>query len=197
MNTCQTSMKTDTLLLCLGSLHLAYQRHETPQWFFYRIEQKGVVKRANTDLPNTDHDETTETIIASCWSAQPTSLSAFRNRIPSGKTPISAPDITKTLKVHARNAGKRTAFTMHFFRSGGALTRALAWEDLSAVMQRAFWKKPSATWKYLRLMEVVIFGSEGNLMVTGVSPEQYRETNEFGLPEQSRHWAAFGNAPMV
>ena len=34
-------------------------------------------------------------------------------------------------------------------------------------------------------------------MVTGVSPEQYREINEFGLSEQSRHWAAFGNAPMV
>ena len=34
-------------------------------------------------------------------------------------------------------------------------------------------------------------------MVTGVSPEQYREIKEFGLSEQSRHWSAFGNAPMV
>ena len=47
-----------------------------------------------------------------------------------GKTPISAPDVTKALKIHARNAGERTAFTMHSFRSGGALTRALAGEDL-------------------------------------------------------------------
>ena len=41
-----------------------------------------------------------------------------------GKTFISAPDMTKALNVHARNAGERTAFTMHSFRSGGALTRA-------------------------------------------------------------------------
>ena len=32
-------------------------------------------------------------------------------------------------------------------------------------------------------------------MVTGVSPEQYRKMDEFGLFEQSRHRAAFGNAP--
>ena len=29
------------------------------------------------------------------------------------KTPISAPDMTKALKVHAYNARERTAFTMH------------------------------------------------------------------------------------
>ena len=114
-----------------------------------------------------------------------------------GKTPISAPDMTKALKVHARNAGERTAFTMHPFRSGGALTWTLAGEDLPTVMQRAFWKKPSTAWSYTRLMEVLIPGSVGNSMVTGVSPEQYREINEFGLSEQSRHWTAFGNAPMV
>ena len=113
-----------------------------------------------------------------------------------GKTSILAPDTTKALKVHARNAGERTAFTMHSFRSGGALTRALTGEDLPLVIQRAFWKKPSTAWRYLRLMEVLIPGSVGNSMVAGVSPE-YREINEFGLSEQSRHWAAFGNAPMV
>ena len=114
-----------------------------------------------------------------------------------GKTPISAPDMTKALKVHAHNAGERAVFTMHSFRSGGTLTRALAGEDLPTVMQRAFWKKPSTAWRYLRLMEVLIPGWVGNSMVTGVSPEQSREINEFGLSEQSRHWAAFGNAPMV
>ena len=114
------------------------------------------------------------------------------------KTPISAPDMTMALKVHARNAGERTASTMHSsFRSGGALTRALTGEDLPTVMQRVFWKKPSTAWRYLRLMEVLIPGSVGNSMATGVSLEQYREINEFGLSEKSRHWAAFGNAPMV
>ena len=55
------------------------------------------------------------------------------------------------LEVHARNAGERTVFTMHSFRSGGALTLALAGEDLPTVMQRAFWKKPSTACRYLRL----------------------------------------------
>ena len=39
-----------------------------------------------------------------------------------GKTPISAPDMTKSLKMHS-------------FRSGRVLTGALAGEDLSTVMQ--------------------------------------------------------------
>ena len=60
-----------------------------------------------------------------------------------GKMRISALDMVKALKVHARDAGERTTFTMHSFRSGGALTRALAGEDLPTVVQRAFWKKPS------------------------------------------------------
>ena len=105
--------------------------------------------------------------------------------------------MTKALNVHARNIGECTALTMRSIRSGGALTRALRGEDLPTVMQRAFWKKPNTTWRYLRLMEVLIPGSVGNSMVIGVSPEQYREINEFGLSEQSRQWAAFGNAPMV
>ena len=48
------------------------------------------------------------------------------SRRPNTGTPISAPDLTKALKVHARNVGERTAFTMHSFLSGGAITRALA-----------------------------------------------------------------------
>ena len=34
-------------------------------------------------------------------------------------------------------------------------------------------------------------------MVTGVSLEQYRKSNEFGLSEDSRNWTAFGNAPII
>ena len=83
--------------------------------------------------------------------------------------------MTKALKVHARNARERNAFTMHSFKSGGALTRDLAGEDLPTVMQRAFWKKLSTAWRYLRLREVLIPGSVGKSMVAGVSPEQYRE----------------------
>ena len=46
-------------------------------------------------------------------------------------------------------------------------------------------------------MKVLNPGSVGSSMVTRVSPEQYGEINEFGLFEQSKHGAAFGNAPMV
>ena len=77
------------------------------------------------------------------------------------------------------------------------LTRALAGGDLPTVMQHAFWKKPSTAWRYFRLVEVLVPGSVGNSMVTGVSREQSIEINEFGLSEQCRHWAAFRNAPMV
>ena len=51
-----------------------------------------------------------------------------------GKMPKSALDVTKVLKVHARNAGERTAFIMHSFRSGGVLTRPLEGEALPTVM---------------------------------------------------------------
>ena len=137
------------------------------------------------------------------WNMRPGNLFPRISRRPNtgtpirGKTPISTPDMTKALTLHARNAGERPAFIMHSFRSEGALIRALAGEDLPTVMQRALWKKPNTAWRYLRLMEVLIPGSVGNSMVTGLSPEQYREMNGFGLSEQSRHWAAFGNAPMV
>ena len=104
-----------------------------------------------------------------------------------GKTSISAPDMTKALKVHARNAGERNTFTMHSLRSGGALTRALAGEDLPTVMQRAFWKKPSTAWRYLRLMELLIPGWVGNSMVTWVSPEQYREMASLNKVDTGQH----------
>ena len=108
-----------------------------------------------------------------------TALGTFSRRLNTGtpirgKTPISASDMTKALKGHALNTGERTAFTMHYFRSGGAPIRALVRENLPTVMQRTFWKKPCTTWRYLRLMEVLIAGSVENSMVTGVSPEQYR-----------------------
>ena len=55
MKTCQTSIKTDILLLCLGSPHLGYQKHEASHVVHYRTEEKGVVKRTNTSLSNTYH----------------------------------------------------------------------------------------------------------------------------------------------
>lgn len=79
---------------------------------------------------------------------------------PAGwKSPTSAPDMTNTANVHARYAGKRTAFTMHSIRVGRALKRTLGGKDLSTVMQRAFWKKPRTAWRCLRFMEVMLPGT--------------------------------------
>ena len=64
-----------------------------------------------------------------------------------GKIPLSATDMTKALKVYTRNAGEPTAFTMHFFRSGGALTHMLAGEDLPTIIA-------------MRILEEVKYGGE-------------------------------------
>ena len=45
-------------------------------------------------------------------------------------------------------------------------------------MERAFWKRPSTAWRYVRIMEVVSPGAVGNAVVKGVSAEQYRQINK-------------------
>ena len=114
-----------------------------------------------------------------------------------GKAPMSAAEMTHALKSHARAAGEKADFSMHSFRSGGAITRALRGEDLSSIMERAFWKRPSTAWRYMRIMEIVSPGAVGNAVVKGVSAEQYRQINEFSLSEQSKSWSAFGTEPMT
>ena len=86
---------------------------------------------------------------------------------------------------------------MHLFRAGGAISRALAGESLSTIMQRAYWKNPKTAWRYMRLMEVVAPGAGSEGMVEGITEDQYRELNEFPLSEQSRSLAAFGNKPLI
>ena len=72
-----------------------------------------------------------------------------------GKVPITAPQMSLNLKQYASEAGEQTDFSMHSFRSGGAVSRALAGDSLSSIMQKAFWKNPSTAWRCMRLMEVV------------------------------------------
>ena len=59
-----------------------------------------------------------------------------------GSLPISAAKMSAALKKYAQAAGETQEFSLHSFRSGGALTRALAGDSLSTVMQRAYWKNP-------------------------------------------------------
>ena len=114
------------------------------------------------------------------------------------KAPMSAAKMTHALKSHARAAGEKADFSMHSFRlGGGAITTALRGEDLSSIMERAFWKRPSTAWRYMRIMEVVSPGTIGNAMVKGVSAKQYMPINEFSLSEQSKSWSAFGTEPMT
>lgn len=49
----------------------------------------------------------------------------------------------------------------------------------------------------MRLMEVIAPGSEGTSKIAGVTEDQYRQLNEFGLSEQSRHLAAFSGKPLL
>ena len=61
----------------------------------------------------------------------------------SGASPISAPSMAKSLQAYARDAGERALFTMHSFRSRGAIAQVLDGSDLSTIMTRAFWEGPS------------------------------------------------------
>ena len=106
-----------------------------------------------------------------------------------GRAPMSAAEMTHTLKTHVRVVGEKADFSMHSFRSGGgAITRAFRGKDLSSIMERASWKRPTTAWQYMRIMEVVSSGAVGNAVMKGVSAEQYRQINEFSLSEQSKAW---------
>ena len=114
-----------------------------------------------------------------------------------GKLPVATSRMSEALKRYAAAVGETQGFSLHSFRSGGAVSRALAGDSLSTIMQKAYWKSPKTAWRYMRLMEVVAPGSEGTAMVEGVSEEQYRQLNEFGLSEQSRSLSAFSNKPLL
>ena len=114
-----------------------------------------------------------------------------------GSLPISTAKMSTASKKYARAAGETQEFSLHSFRSGGALTRALAGDSLSTVMQRAYWKNLKTAWRYMRLMEVVAPGSEGSGMVEGITEDQYRQLNEFPLSEQTRSLAAISDRPLL
>ena len=110
--------------------------------------------------------------------------------------PILAAKMSAALKKYAQAAGETQEFSLHSFRSGGALTRALAGDALSTVMQRAYWKNPKTALRYMRLMEVVALGSEGSGMVAGITEDQYRQLNEFPLSEQTRSIRSVQRPPL-
>ena len=112
-------------------------------------------------------------------------------------SPLSAAQMTNGLKLYAAAAGMRQDFSMHSFRSGGAIFQALAGETLASIIQRAFWKRPSTAWRYLRLMQVVAPASESQEMIRGISEEQFRHINGFPLSEQSKSWAVFGKDQLL
>ena len=105
--------------------------------------------------------------------------------------------MTTAPKAYAIAAGERGEHSMHFFRSGGAISQPLAGEDLRSIMLRAFWKQPSTVWRYMRLMQVVAPGTSVTSMVEGVSEDEFRQMNESPLSELSRSWAAFGTEPLL
>lgn len=114
-----------------------------------------------------------------------------------GSSPVKLPQMLATLKRYAVKAGEAQEFTLYSFRAGGAISWALAGDSLPSIMQKAYWKNPKTAWGYMRLMEVVAPGSEGESMMEEVTEEQYRELNEFPLSKQSRSLAAFGDQDLI
>lgn len=114
-----------------------------------------------------------------------------------GRLPVTTARMSVGLRKYATDVGETQKFSWHSFRSGGAISRALAGDSLSTIMQRAYWKDPKTAWRYMRLMEVIAPGSEGTSKIEGVTEDQYRQLNEFGLREQSRSLAAFSGEPLL
>ena len=85
-----------------------------------------------------------------------------------------AAEMTHDMESNARAAGEKADSRCILSVRGGAITKALRGEDLSSIMERAFWKMPSTARRYMRMMEVVSPGAVGNALVKGVSAEQYR-----------------------
>ena len=104
-----------------------------------------------------------------------------------GKAPMPAAEMTHALKaMRGQQARRLTSRCILFVRGGGAITRTLRGADLSSIMERAFWKRPSTAWRYMRIIEVVSPGAVGNTLVKGASVELSRQINEFWLNGQSK-----------
>ena len=71
-----------------------------------------------------------------------TTISQRRETAVRGPEPISAKQMTAILKKYAKEIGEVQAFSMHSFRSGGALSRTLVGESLATNVQKAYWKIP-------------------------------------------------------
>ena len=69
----------------------------------------------------------------------------------------------------------------------------MAGDSTSTNRQRTVWENPRTASGYMRLMEVVCPGTEGDVRVEGISENQYRQINECPMSDVSRSWAAFAN----
>ena len=68
--------------------------------------------------------------------------------------------------------GEPRFLSMHSFPSGGAVSRARAGEDVSTIMQRAFWKSPNTARRYVRPAEVLSPGTTGHTRVPRITGEK-------------------------
>ena len=58
---------------------------------------------------------------------------------------------------------------------GRGVSRALAGDTLSPTMQKQVWKNPGTLWRYMKLMDLVSPGADGNSMVVRSTEDQYKE----------------------
>ena len=74
-----------------------------------------------------------------------------RGSVPKrGSKPVAASHMILKLREYAKPANVDQDFTVHSFRSGGAISRALAGDSLESIMQKAYWKNPKTAWRYMR-----------------------------------------------
>ena len=57
-----------------------------------------------------------------------------------GSLPVTTATMSSALKHYASVAGETQEFSLHSFRSAGAVSRALAGGSSSTIMQRVYWK---------------------------------------------------------
>lgn len=74
-------------------------------------------------------------------------------------------------------------FSMHSFPSEGAGITGIGRPRFGDNNAESVLEQPSTVWTHMRLMEVVAPGSEGSVMIKGVTEEQYKEMDEFPLSE--------------
>lgn len=91
--------------------------------------------------------------------------------------------MTALLEQHSAAANEKQEFSTHSFRSGGAVSRACAGEDVATIMQQAFWKSPQTAWRYMRLAKALSQGTTGHTQRSRTNIQGDQQTSVEGTKQ--------------